>query len=49
MMVDKVVDNNKSKTLSKVKLHGEFIYATHNEYNGPEHIDSAVDLKMHAN
>ena len=45
MMVDKVVDNNKSKTLSKVKLHGEFIYATHNGYNGPEHSDSAVDCK----
>ena len=49
MMVDKVVDNNKSKTLSNVKLHGEFIYAIHNGYNGPEHSDSAVDLQMHAN
>ena len=28
MMVDKVVDNNRSKTLSKVKMHGEFISAS---------------------
>ena len=26
-MVDKVVDNNKSKTLFKLKMHDEFIYA----------------------
>ena len=48
-MVDKVVGNNESKTLSKVKLHGEFIFDTYNGYNGQEHIDSAVDLQMHAN
>ena len=42
MMVDKVVDNNKSKTLSKVKLHGEFIYVKYSGCNGPEHTDSAV-------
>ena len=49
MMVDKVVDNNKSKTLSKVKMHDEFIYAIHSGYNWPEHSDSAVDLQIHAN
>ena len=49
MMVDKVVDYNGSKTLSKVKMHGEFIYATYNGYNGPEHSDSAVHLHMHTN
>ena len=49
MMVDKVVDNNGSKTLSKVKMHDEFIYATYNGYNGQEHSDSAVHLVMHTN
>ena len=48
-MVDKVVDNNGNKTLSNVKMHGEFIYASYNGYNGPEHDDSAVDLHMHTN
>ena len=48
-MVDKVVDNNDSKTLSKVKVHGEFIYAIYNGYNLQEHGDSAVDLQMHTN
>ena len=43
MMIDKVVDNNESKTLSKVKqLHGEFIFATFIGWNGPEHSDSAL-------
>ena len=48
MMVDKVVDNNESKTLSKIKLHGEFIYATLIGQNGPEHSDSAVPYAKHA-
>ena len=48
-MVDKVVDNDDSKTLSKVEMHGEFIYAIYNGYNWQEHSDSAVDLHMHAN
>ena len=39
-MVDKVVDNNDSKTLSKVEMHDEFIYATYNGCNGQEHSDS---------
>ena len=41
-MVDKVVDNNTSKTLSKAEFHGEFIYAIRMGCNGPEHTDSAV-------
>ena len=48
MMVDKVVDNNESKTLSKLKLHGEFIYATLIGQNGPEHTNSAVLYAKHA-
>ena len=48
MMVDKVVDNNESKTLSKVKLHGEFIFSTLIGQNGAEHSDSAVPYAKHA-
>ena len=47
MMVDKVVDNNGSKTLSEVKMHGEFIYdATYNGYNCQEHSDICILISM---
>ena len=49
MMVNKVVDNNKSKTLSKVKMHSEFIYVLYSGCNGLEHSDSVVPLQTHAN
>ena len=48
-MVGKVVDNNQSKTLSKVEMHGEFIFAIYNGYNDQEQSDSQVELHMHAN
>ena len=48
MMVDKVVDNNESKTPSKVKMHGEFKYATRSGCNCLEHTHSVVDMQSHA-
>ena len=48
MMVDKVVDNNESKALSKVKMHGEFKYVTLRGCNWSEHTDSAVEMQSRA-
>ena len=48
MMVDKVVDNNESKTQSKVNLHGEFIFRTLIGQNVTKYSDSAVLYAKHA-
>ena len=49
MMKNKVVDNHQSKTLSKVKLHEEFIYVLSLISNRLGHTDSAVNIQHHAN